>query len=450
MKVSKLVTYLIAGGLCIILLIFLVKVAPRLLIASRPMQATQATPTATFTKSTPQTMPNVVSVISTPTIASGSINVAASQETTTEITWCTFDAQAVPAQATLPLDAYTFAEPRIVLTSTTEIALLQWISETQSLLLRSHPSSDSPKRVIETFNPQTGERKRYAEAQLASFEPVWVAKDQSVLFVERLPNGQQVLRRSRGIEQPIADIALDVPSGSITIDQNHQQALLLSNASTKQAQVTSISFTESAQIVTSLASVPIGLQGRYGITLSPDGTQAAIYGREGFYIQNRATEQLCRVDLGRVGQDSRWGSRIQWSSDGKYLALITTYGVNEGELLHVMDLTLLDMNTGRQRQVEFGGRYAYRIYWLPDSYVILVTVADEHTPLSGLKNLYLVNAITGATKDILPGYGFPADNIGIHWTADEKTIFVPCDQATDLGANYNEYRICAIVAGEQQ
>lgn len=444
MKVSKLVTYLIAGGLCIILLIFLVKVAPRLLIVSRPMTAIQTTPIATFTKSTPQTVPNVVSVINTPTIAAGSINVAASQETTTEIPLCTFNVQAIPPSATLPLDAYTFAEPQIVLTSATQIELLQWVSETQSLLLLHHPDLSSPQDIIETLNPQTGERRRYAEAQLAGTEPFWLAPVQGVVFVERLSDGQQVLRLSHGTEQPILDIALNIPNGAMDIDFNRQQLVLLSSASKKQAHMATISFAEPVQTVTAIKSESIDLQGRYGMTLSPDGSQAAIYGREGLYVQNRLTGQVCQLSLGQVGNENRWGSRTQWSSDSQYIALITTYGVREGDMLHVMDLTVVDMNTGQQKQIDFEGKHAYQIYWLPDTHIFLAVVADEDEPNSGFKNLYLVDATTSRVKAILPDHRFLMNNIGIQWTKEGKAVFVSCSQFTSRQGESDEWRICEI------
>ena len=366
-----------------------------------------------------------------------------------QIPLCTFAAQAPITPATSSLDAYTFSEPGVVITSATEMVLLQWVSETQSLLLRSHPRADSPKRIIETFNPQTGAWQRYAEAQLANTEPIWIATASGVLFVERLPDGQQVLRLSQGIAQPLIDLVVDVPSGAWGVDSTRQQVLLLARTPEQQLQMARISYAEPWHTVTALEAVSVGLQGRYGMTLSPDGAHAAIYGREGFYLREQATGQLCRFDLGRVGQAVRWGGRVQWSDDGRYMALITTYGVREGEMLRVMDLTVVDMTTGQPRQIDFGIRHAYHIYWLPDTYVFLITVDDKNEPRNGFKNLYLVNAITGEVKDILPDHRFLANHLGLRWTAREKTIFVSCSQATDLGASYDESRICAIAVEVQ-
>lgn len=451
MKVSKLVTYLIAGGLCIILLIFLVKVAPRLLIASRPMPATQVTPTTMFTKSTPQTMPNVVSVISTPTIASGSINVAASQETTTEIPLCIFDAQAVSQRATLPLNAYTFAEPRVVLTSSTQIELLQWVSETQSLLLLHHPDLSSPQDIIETLNLQTGDRRRYAEAQLTSFEPVWIASEQSVVFVERLSDGKQMMRLSRSITQPIIDLAIDIPGSAVVVDAVHQQVIRLTRTPDQQLQTVSVSYSEPALATKTFSLATLNLQGRPGMDLNPAGTNIAIYGREGFYIQERTTGALCQLDLGQVSADKRWGFWPQWSDDNRYIALITTYGVREGDMVHVTDLMVVDTTTGQKKIIDLGGRNAYRVYWLPETHTLLAIVADENDPNSNYKSLYLIDANTGDFKNIAPGQRFfGIDRLGIEWSPSRKAVFVFCGQVRAMGVEYNEWRICEIATEVKQ
>ncbi len=444
MKTSKLITYLIGSIAIVILMVFIANFAPILLLASRSVPTTQTPPTTMPTKNAPTTMQAVVSIIGTPTISSSSINMTASQETTTEISWCTFDAQAVPAQAILPLDAYTFAEPRIVLTSTTEVALLQWISGTQSLLLRSHPVSDSPKRVIETFNPQTGERRRYVEAQLTSFEPVWLDTDQSVLFVERLPDGKQMLRLSHGIDQPVIDLATDIPSGAIVVDAVHQQIVRLNRTAVQQLQTVDVSYSDPTLTAQTLGLATLDLSGRPGMDLNPAGTHIAIYSYEGFYIQDRATGQICRLDLGQVGTDKRQGFWPRWSDDDRYMALITTYGIREGDMLRISELMIIDMATGEKRGIDFDGRYVYSSYWLPDTYTFLITVADENEPNSGLKNLYLVDAVAGKVKDILPDHRFSTNNLGIQWTTNEKNIFVSCGQFASKQSESDEWRICEI------
>jgi hypothetical protein len=389
-----------------------------------------------------------------PTVPTATPPVAASapqaQTMDQEIAPCTFAPQTQPSPVTLPLDAFTFSEPQVVLTSTTQMVLLQWISETRSLLLHNHPDLTSPQAMIETFSPQTGKWKRYVEGQLGGASPVWVSREQGIIFTESSPDGSYVLRFSHGIEQAIIDLAVDVPSRGMIVDFTRHQVLFLIKTHEQQLQIASVPYDTPSLTATTFDDVNINLQGRSGMALSPDGMQIAIYGHEGFYLQDRATGQICELDLGQVGPDKRLGFWPQWSDGGKYLALITTYGTREGEMLRMMDLTVVDMTTGQQQQIDFGGRCAYHIYWLPDTRVFLVTVNDANEPNSGFKNLYLVDAVTFDVKNILPDYKFLANRLGVHWTTNDKAIFVSCSQATDMGASYDEWRICKIAAEVRQ
>jgi hypothetical protein len=425
MKIQKIAGYVIVAVLLVMLMGLLVVSQ-----GEQPSTETPATPTAVL----PTTMPTV-----TPPVAA---SVLQTQTMDQEIALCTFVSQTQAPPATLPLDAFAFSEPQVVLTSSTQIVLLEWISDTQSLLFHNHPIADSPKEIIATFNLQTGEWKRYAEAQLKT-DSVWVPTAQGVMFTERLPDGQHVLRLSHGIDQPFVDLVTDLPERSVVrIDSTGQMLLSYYIPGNPHSQIASVSLAEPLRSATILEAIDFKLEIWSNLALSPNGSQAAIHNREGFYLLDRITGELCQLDLGQVGQYQRRGFWPEWSTDERYMALLTTYG--QQEMIQVTDLVVIDMLTGQQRYIDFGGKHAGHIqYWLPDTYTFLVAVPVPLRPGSAFKHLYLVDAVTGEFKHILPDHQFlMGEQLALEWTADEKAIFVPCGQERDK--NYNERRICRI------
>ncbi len=404
----------------------------------------RTTPTPMYLATPTIALPSMPqATISSEATETGSIN-SSSQE----IPDCSFAAQAPPVSNTLSLDAFIFSEPRIVVTSETQIGLLEWISEAQSFLLIGHPVADSPKEVVETFNIRTGERKRYVEAQFAGHEPIWSSINRGVVFIEYLQDGRLALKLSFGLEKPMVDLALGIPRATFAVDPNHKQMVMLPNVTAQQAQMSILSLEGIEKSPSHLEYLNLGLTGKYGLSLSPDGTRAAIYGKTGFYLWDRTRNNLCQLDLGSVGQEKRWGGKVEWDSTGKFIVLITAYNGQDG-VVQDTELTLIDLTTGQQHILDFGQEVFYA-YWIPQTYNLIILAYDAAAPSSGLKDIYLLNPLTMEYKNISPDDSFFADRLVFEWTVNKKAIFVPCGQAVDLGADYDEWRICEITAEVKQ
>jgi Tol biopolymer transport system component len=175
----------------------------------------------------------------------------------------------------------------------------------------------------------------------------------------------------------------------------------------------------------------------------PDGNQVAFYNDTGFYLADLATGQICEVDLGPHVDGKRWTFHAQWSPNGRYLAALTTVG---DPAVGFSDLTLIDTNTGERRHLDLGLQYLYAITWAPNSRDLLV-VAEKGTNDSGLvlHGLYVVNAATGDTRQMLADHQFVGTGAwGVAWSPTGQAIALACPVVTPKEHLMTEGRLCIV------
>lgn len=90
---------------------------------------------------------------------------------------CEFPGGSPPESgAPVRLDTFIFSEPQVVLTSTIEIEIAEWLPDNQRLLIVRGAS-------IETFDVVTGSRQQYAQLQSApGWPPFWLSESEAVAY----------------------------------------------------------------------------------------------------------------------------------------------------------------------------------------------------------------------------------------------------------------------------
>jgi hypothetical protein len=97
------------------------------------------------------------------------------------VPYCTFPGGEPPERGGPGLDKYEFSEPQVVLTNTGSIAIVNWLPDSNRLLVtRSYPKSYRER--IETVDIRTGEVQLYAERDHHNGKPVWLSAIQGVAY----------------------------------------------------------------------------------------------------------------------------------------------------------------------------------------------------------------------------------------------------------------------------
>ncbi len=343
---------------------------------------------------------------------------------------CQFSGTAPAEEPAPPLEAYVFSEPQVVLTHTSAIAIADWLPDGQRLLI-TRRIPNSLDETIDVFNRQTEELQQYAERHSTyDAKPVWLESEQAVAFADSA-NKEWALRISRGKGTLMKEPAIGLDSLYLATSPDKQQLIFLPKTPGKQPKVLQGAQAKRQALAVTLPvdsdqELPLGI-GTYHIAWQPDGNHIAFFNNVGFFLTDTSSRAMCEIDLGTSGE-KRWALDAKWSSDGHYLALLTTVGK---PIVPFIDLTLIDMNTGQLRRLNLGHQDLHAIAWAPNHHDLLVIAAPpRHEPeLAHLNTVYLVDATTGNSRQILTEYQsafvFQGD-ASIVWSPNGQEIALVC------------------------
>jgi Tol biopolymer transport system component len=376
---------------------------------------------------------------------------------------CLFAGQPVPAEPAPPLEAYRFSEPRVVLTHPSAIGIAGWLPDGQRLLI-TRLTPDQSGEYIETFNVKTGELQRYGEWQgfsiVSNPKPVWLASAQAVAFVDVSHNKQNVLLISRGEGLPLEEVVTGLATPYLAVSSDGRRVVFFTAQDrpeafdVAQAQRQTFPFTLPLTPWQELSA--LGQQfgpELYRAAWHPNGDQIAFYNDTGFYLADLPSGQICELDLGFEKSEARYGKRwafdVQWSPNGRYLAMLTTVGDSP---VGFSDLTILDTLTGKlrsmhpERYIEPGRYYVTDLSWAPNSHdmAILVTVKVDEMGAS-FDELYLTDITSGEFRPLVSSWDFGGPWGGsLSWSYDGLKLAALCPRPSQTTPPVAENRLCII------
>lgn len=368
----------------------------------------------------------------------------------TPIERCTFIASSASADPESSIDRYSFSEPQVVLTHTSAIGIAGWLPDGQRLLITRLIPPALTNEYVDTIDATTGKLDSYGERHSFAARPVWLASGQAVAMTD-LVNQDIVLRINRegGLSAVEPIPGLTSPSLAATSDGRH--LAFLSKAADLRPQMFDTSLSQRQTLpfalpwISSTELLSLGQQDGpipYQAAWPADGNRTAYYNDTGLYLVDLVASHMCEIDLGTQMDGKRWAVDVQWSPDGRYLAALTTVG---DPIVRFIDLTVIDMRTGKTRLINLGRQYLAAFSWAPDSHHLVVLAEADRSSRANQYDLYVVDAVTGDSRPVLPGNPLMfAGAYGIAWSPKGKAIAVACPDVDLTSGTISEGRLCIV------
>jgi hypothetical protein len=374
---------------------------------------------------------------------------------------CQFSSQSAVEEPIDSLDRYVFAEPSVILTSSTptiSLGIVQWLPDSQNLLI-TRKSANTGEQTIEVFNVVTGDTRVYAHQQNGS-GGFWVPDHQAVIYYERVPvnsaHGVWRVEYWASFGNPSEPMHLvDDLSNVVQIDADSQSVFRWRSANKELAPTGNLSQ------VLMLQDLPFDLEqwkdskasegsasenAWFNIAKQPSGTLIALYDGPQLFLLETSTNQSCEIELGipvRI-------TSAEWSQDGRYLAMKTASDL-PGQSFSSAGLTVLDATTGHFYTPEIGKELVRQVSWVPQSHDLLVTT-DKRQPDGHFgTQVQLVNFIHETTRVLVDDGKWNQFNAGPNplWSPDGQSLAIGCPQLSATG-DLVAARLCRISVDQYQ
>ena len=370
---------------------------------------------------------------------------------------CTFPlAQTTTAESTP--EEYTFSEPPLVITSPNSIGIVEWLPDNRRVLItRDVLDNNNRYQSIELFNPQTGETQVYAtRTTTVNAPPSWLSELNAVVYpVMNILKNDKINHRyeftrqiwvSRGNPKNVQLVADNLPNFYVVVKPGLSQIAYLSdkqlakrNASLESLQSVAFDSTQWEYRRSIYPSVP------YELAWQPGSSQVFLYsnGDAGGYtfLLDVDTGKVCEVNLSSEVDGSDWATVAHWSPDGRYLAVVRTWGAQP---VNSSDLAVLDIATGKLYTMTLfpldvqGLHFVNDIAWAPDNRH-LAAIGQIHYHNQELGNLYLVDFLSeqsvliSSTQNLGSGLG----DTNLLWSNDGSQLLIKCP-------THQEDRLCLL------
>lgn len=345
----------------------------------------------------------------------------------TELRYSPLPAPGLPDVA-VDLDSFQFGEPKVIFTHTSVIGIFAWLPGSQQLLLTLQQPGVVTE-TIETFDVGLGQRRLYGTRRTTERPPLWLAQSGQLVYPDRKDGKYQLY-----LSDPIDDKE-PLPIGIHTVDgvaaMLGQQVLVTDSYELQRVDLSHIPHVaQSLQTIINLQMLgfePNNWRTRFRMVGSPVEPQIALYDIRQFMLVNVETGISRTITLDADRHAIRWAYDAVWSPDGQKLALITTVGEDISSIPFTA-LTIMDVPTGELLTPQIGSGYVMDLAWSPDSEYLVVqaTVHSEGTP--NAEGLFLVDAINGRNRRILPDYSFGGGQFAaeVVWSSDGQMILTYC------------------------
>lgn len=306
--------------------------------------------------------------------------------------------------------------------------IASWLPDNQRLLVTT---GDASFGTISTINISDGEIQHFADRIDIPSQPIWLEQEQAVMFIDVTERGWEA-KLSRGENDSAKTVQTDLASAYLALNPEFQEVTtLLPNmppvSLTSTGEVKQLLDKES-QI--RLGSIPLSSGDAYKFAWSSDGRWLAQYGIQGFLLSDMDTKRTCLLDLGSIAeQGNRWGIHAQWSSDNRYLGIITAVNYPE-QLVSLTELTVVDFQSGLIQvftlSPEASSWHDFAWSSQDNGLVAKITVAKENN--IALDGLFFIDIASASSTRLLPEATFYAGIIGqgLSWSPDGKMLALTC------------------------
>ena len=372
---------------------------------------------------------------------------------------CTFPLAQITAVEPTP-EEYTFSEPKVVLTAPSGnlYRIVEWLPDNQQVLMTENlrgnyveNNSNDPQQSISLYNPEKGKSKVYAIHAETDEPPLWQPGLKAVMYptmnyfdIDRKNKTYNLTRQiwvSYGNPDTVQILDDNLPQLPLAIKPDGSEMLYLSDKkiskldkSLKKLSSISLDLTQwdYAQDRRDDRPVSYKMAWQPGTALIFLYSEGASDGGGYTFILDADSGHICELKL------EGWAFVAHWSSDGRYLAFITSK--NYALPTYSAELTLLDSITGNlttltviPQEVKWE-HYVQGFTWAPDNRHLLAIEniflprksPDESSNAQWL--LYLVDGISGQSVNVEPEYkNFTSSaNNSLAWSPDGSKLVTHC------------------------
>lgn len=368
----------------------------------------------------------------------------------TPIPLCTFIASAAPPEANHAIDSYSFSEPQVVLTHTSAIGIAGWLPDSQRVLITRLIPPSMAREYVDTIDVTTGRADSYGERHSFTTKPVWVASKKSVAMAD-LVDQDIVLRMNQEGGSPAIETVFGLASPWVAATPDGRQLSFVLKTDDLRPQIldTSLSQRETLPFALPWLShdelLTIGQQEGpipYQAAWSVSGTRTVYYNDTGLYLVDQTATTICEINLGLQTGTKRWATHVQWSPNGRYLAALTTVG---DPVVRFIDLTMVDVRTGKTQRIDLGHQYLAAFAWGPNSRHLVVLAEADRYSRPNQYDLYVVDTETAASEVVLQSDSLMfAGAYGLAWSPTGKTVAVACPNVDLTSGTISEGRLCIV------
>lgn len=326
------------------------------------------------------------------------------------------------------IDHPVFSPPQVIMTSTMDISVAEWLNDNQRLLISEGNGAFSK---ISLLDVTTGKTVEYAQRRdISTSTPIWIDGQNGVLFADTTPDGW-VLRFSDGLNtMTVAENLASTHLAKPFLSQ--QTAMLYSSEPGALKSIDDQNFT--IEVLNESTSeinqpiIPLSTTDSHRLAWSFDMQWIAQYYSEQLYLIDLATEKVCALELQDYGEAGK--SRIgyaQWSPNSRYLAMAVT------DQTTATQLAILDILTMEIQSISFSPEvvgwppaYVNGFTWSPNSSSLIVKVGLGHQDNTSQFGLFFVDLDSNDYVRILSDYTFLGTGYDIIWSSDGSKIAYRC------------------------
>jgi dipeptidyl aminopeptidase/acylaminoacyl peptidase len=325
------------------------------------------------------------------------------------------------------LDAYVFTNPSVVLTHSAQLGLAGWLPDSEQVLITQAISGTSTDGIA-AANLRTGEMRQCGQRQRLAGKPAWMGAPDKVAFVDMIGQQRDLWITACGaavahtaVLRKVTD-AFAAGSDSVIVVLSQGGRAVAVDAATGANALLPIDLAEQG-------FAPERSLTYFGMAWHSTTSHLAIFDTEHLVLADTRGGKPKLIDLGqKPGYGPLWAWDVQWSPDGRYLAIVATA---LRPILPFTELLVLDTQGGKLIRANLPAGYAVSPSWSPNSRHFAALALLETTGGVNMYGIFLVDAVTGQSRRALPAYQTPRSLWGLAWSPDGGTLALECPTASE-------------------